>query len=81
MFSLAASCATYLESGGNVGEVGNAAADQQHFAVRMRCMRHQTEHSLRVLVSLLLAGRTAVFAVIGKFVSEAQIANSVSVNR
>ena len=60
-----------LERGGYVCKVGDAPADEEHFALRvLRRAQHQVQHRLRVLVRLRLRGRAGVLAVVCEFPRE-----------
>eukprot|EP00047_Mylnosiga_fluctuans_P002395 m.224315 g.224315 ORF g.224315 m.224315 type:complete len:1021 (+) comp11078_c0_seq1:64-3126(+) len=69
-----------LERRGHVGEVGNAAADDKDLAARVLVLGHEGQHRLRVLVSLLLARRARVLAVVGQLGGTAQIADGIAVD-
>ena len=69
-----------LEGGRHVGEVGDAAADEQHLAVGVLLLGHQVEDGLGVLVRLLLARSARVLAVVGQLRLAAEIANRVAVD-
>lgn len=67
-----------LERRRDVGEIGDAAADDENLAVGMRLARHQTQNRFRVFERLRFARRAGVLAVVGQFGTEAQIADSIT---
>lgn len=69
-----------LERGCHVGEVGDAAADDQDLATRIVLPRHEREQGLGIVIGLLLARCSAVLAVVGQFFGTAQGAHCVRVD-
>ena len=64
-----------------VGEVGDAAADEQHLALGPdRGSQHEVQHGPGVVVRLRLRRRARVFAVVGQLVGEAGRGDGVGVH-
>ena len=72
---------SHLESRGDVGEVGDSSTDDEHFPVGVFRARHQRQDGAGVIVRLLLAGRTAVFAVVGELACASKLTDGVAVER
>ena len=70
-----------LESRRDVGEVGDAATDEQDFAFGMVGRAyHQVEHRSRVVVSLGLGRGARVLAVVGELRGEARRGDGVGIH-
>jgi len=70
-----------LEGTGDVGEVGDAAADEKDLAVRLDGgAEHEVEDGAGVVVGLRLGRGARVFAVVGEFVGEAGGGDGVGVD-
>mmetsp|Transcript_32634 Transcript_32634/g.83375 ORF Transcript_32634/g.83375 Transcript_32634/m.83375 type:complete len:509 (-) Transcript_32634:43-1569(-) len=68
------------EGDGDVGEVGDAAADEQRAPPAVRCGGGALQHGLGVRVRLVRVGRAAVLPVVAQLVRQAQVAHSVGVD-
>lgn len=70
-----------LESGGDVGEVGDTAADEEDLAVGVcGSAQHQVEDGAGVVVGLGLGRSARVFTIVGEFADEASRGNGVGVD-
>ena len=70
-----------FERRGDVGEVGDAAADEEDFALWVyRGAEHEIQDGAGVVVGLGLGGCARVFAVVGEFGDEAGGGDGVSVD-
>mmetsp|Transcript_13165 Transcript_13165/g.52746 ORF Transcript_13165/g.52746 Transcript_13165/m.52746 type:complete len:1108 (+) Transcript_13165:373-3696(+) len=69
-----------LEGGGDVGEVGDAAADDEDLAVVAFGAAHEPEDGARVVVRLLVVRRARVLAVVRQLVREAEVTDRVGVH-
>lgn len=70
-----------LEGAGNVGEVGNATANEEDFAlVGHGSAEHQVQDCAGIVVSLRLGGSTRVFTIVGQLVSEASRGDGIGVD-
>ena len=67
---------------GDVGEVGDAAADDEHLAAAalVGLRSHQLQDGAGVLEGLVLRGRAGVLAVVGQLAAEAQVGDGVSIH-
>jgi len=70
-----------LEGGGDVGEVGNATADEEYLAFGvLRSTQHQVKDGAGVVERLRLRGRTRVLAIVGKLPSETSRCDGISIH-
>jgi hypothetical protein len=70
-----------LESGGDVGEVGNTTTDEENLALGvLRSTEHKIEDSASVVEGLSLSGSTGVFTIIGKLVGKASRGDGISIH-
>ncbi len=70
----------YLEGLGHIGEVGDAAADDEHAVAAVGLARGQVQHGLRVVIGLLLVGVAAVLAVVAQLGAHVQVRHCVGEN-
>mmetsp|Transcript_3441 Transcript_3441/g.13652 ORF Transcript_3441/g.13652 Transcript_3441/m.13652 type:complete len:488 (-) Transcript_3441:84-1547(-) len=69
-----------LEGARDVGEVGDAAADDQHLAARILDARHEPKDGLGVVEGLLLVGSSGVLAVVRQLGAVAKVGDGVGVH-
>ena len=70
-----------LESGSDVGEIGNTTTDKEDLAVGVDGRaQHQVENGAGVVESLSLSGSTGVFTVVGELANETSGSNGVCVD-
>lgn len=69
-----------LECSSDVGKVCNTAANDEHLSIGMLFFGHQAENGLCILIGLLFARCSGIFAIVCQLRSTTEIANRVGIN-
>ena len=69
-----------LERIGDVGKVGNAAANDKDLAIRMGMFAHEINNSFGIFVGLGFVGSARVLSVVGEILDAAEFNDGVGVD-